>query len=171
MPHFTFSKKYYITNYNNTKISFSCYCKVTLSQLSEIFCWIGFTIIIYEYSFFAWHKAHAVAFWQFMMQIADWQLSIRVAKFVEFQETWHCGPDYSWLPLIDFDQLCIKSNYFQLLLESRYRPRFLDQVEHETMYASSGNKYFFTKSCHCQTYQNYEQSRQKLGTILGNKVS
>ena len=30
---------------------------------------------------------------------------------------------------------------------------------------------FFTKSCHCQTYQNYVQSRQKLGTILGNKVS
>ena len=34
------------------------------------------------------------------------------------------------------------------------------------MYASSGNKHFFTKSCHRQTYQNYEQSRQKLGTIL-----
>ena len=35
------------------------------------------------------------------------------------------------------------------------------------MYASSGNKHFFTKSCHSQTYQNYEQSQQKLGTILG----
>ena len=34
------------------------------------------------------------------------------------------------------------------------RPRFFDQVGHETMYASSGNKHFFTKSCHCQTYQN-----------------
>ena len=30
---------------------------------------------------------------------------------------------------------------------------------------------FLSKSCHCQTYQNYEQSRQKLGTILENKVS
>ena len=39
------------------------------------------------------------------------------------------------------------------------------------MYASSGNKHFFIKSCHRQTYQNYEQSRQKLGTILENKVS
>ena len=29
---------------------------------------------------------------------------------------------------------------------------------------------FFTKSCNCQTYQNYEQSRQKLGTILENEV-
>ena len=42
-------------------------------------------------------------------------------------------------------------------LYSRVRPRFFDQVGHETMYASSGNKHFFTKSCHCQTYQNYEQ--------------
>ncbi len=54
---------------------------------------------------------------------------------------------------------------------NRVRPRFFDQVGHETMYASSGNKHFFTKSCHRQTYQNYEQSRQKLGTILENKVS
>ena len=36
---------------------------------------------------------------------------------------------------------------------------FFDQVGHETMYASSGNKHFFTKSCHRQTYQNCEQSR------------
>ena len=28
------------------------------------------------------------------------------------------------------------------------------------MYASSENKYFFTKSCHRQTYQNYEQPPQ-----------
>ena len=28
------------------------------------------------------------------------------------------------------------------------------------MYASSGNKRFFTKSCHRQTYQNYEQPPQ-----------
>ena len=56
-------------------------------------------------------------------------------------------------------------------LTTRVRPRFFYQVGHETMYASSGNKHFFTKSCHCQTYQNYEQSRQKLGTILENKVS
>ena len=53
----------------------------------------------------------------------------------------------------------------------RVRPRFFDQDGHETMYALSGNKHFFTKSCHRQTYENYEQSRQKLGTILENKVS
>ena len=40
----------------------------------------------------------------------------------------------------------------QMLL--RVRPRFFDQVGHETMYASSGNDHFFTKSCHHQTYQN-----------------
>ena len=53
----------------------------------------------------------------------------------------------------------------------RVGPRFFDQVGHETTYASAGNKHFFTKSCHRQTYQNDEQSRQKLDTILGNKVS
>ena len=42
-------------------------------------------------------------------------------------------------------------------LFTRVCPRFFDQVGHETMYASSGNRHFFTKSCHCQTYQNYEQ--------------
>ena len=45
--------------------------------------------------------------------------------------------------------------------EFRVRPRFFDQVGHETMYASSANKlFFFTKSCHHQTYQNYEQTPQ-----------
>ena len=38
------------------------------------------------------------------------------------------------------------------------------------MYASSGNKHFFTKSHHRQSYQNYGQSQQKLGTILENKL-
>ena len=54
---------------------------------------------------------------------------------------------------------------------TRVRPRFFDQVGHETMYASSGNKHFFTKPCHRQTYQNCEQSRQKLATILEKKAS
>ena len=36
-------------------------------------------------------------------------------------------------------------------LNIRVRPRFFDQVGHETMYASSGNKHIFTKSCHRQT--------------------
>ena len=53
---------------------------------------------------------------------------------------------------------------------TRYRPRFFDQVGHQTMYAFMGNKHFFIKQCHRQAYQNYEQSRQKLGTFLENKV-
>ena len=45
-------------------------------------------------------------------------------------------------------------------LTIRIRRRFFDQVGHETMYASSGNKHFLTKSCHRQAYQNYEQPPQ-----------
>ena len=52
----------------------------------------------------------------------------------------------------------------------RYRPRFFDQVGHQATYASIGNRHFFTTSCHRQIYQNFEQSRQKLGTFLENKV-
>ena len=43
-------------------------------------------------------------------------------------------------------------------------------INHVSRYAFMGNKHFFTKQCHRQTYQNYEQSRQKLGTFLENKV-
>ena len=66
----------------------------------------------------------------------------------------------------DSNSLCRLVTKGQLISEclfdvnSRVRPRFFDQVGHESMYASSGNKHFFTKSCHRQTYQNYEQSRQ-----------
>ena len=52
----------------------------------------------------------------------------------------------------------------------RYRLRFFDQVGHQTTYASIGNRHFFTLSCNGQNYQNSEQSRQKLGTFLENKV-
>ena len=48
-------------------------------------------------------------------------------------------------------------------------PRFFDQFGQATN-ASIGNKYFFIKECHWQTYQNNEQSRQKLGTFLENEV-
>ena len=44
----------------------------------------------------------------------------------------------------------------------RFRHRFFDQIGHQSMYASIGNKHFFTKWCHCQTYQNYEQPPQRL---------
>ena len=44
-------------------------------------------------------------------------------------------------------------------------PRFFDQVGHQTIYACIENKCFFTKSCHCQTYQNYEQPPQSLQNL------
>ena len=54
--------------------------------------------------------------------------------------------------------------YFEtgVILQNRYLPRFFDQFGHQTTYASIGNKHFFTKSCHRQTYQNYEQRPQRL---------
>ena len=55
-------------------------------------------------------------------------------------------------------------------MKLRDRPRFFYQVGHQTMYAFMGNEHFFTIQCHRQTYQNYEQSRQKLDTFLENKV-
>ena len=81
---------------------------------------------------------------------------------------------FDYMFVLDF--LVQKWNKFLGIFEctnvhSRVHPRFFDQVGYETMNASSGNKHFFTKSCHRQTYQNYEQSRQKMGTILENKVS
>ena len=46
------------------------------------------------------------------------------------------------------------SMYVQCMY-NRYHSRFFMQLGHETTYAPSGNKHFFTKSCHRQTYQNY----------------
>ena len=48
----------------------------------------------------------------------------------------------------------------------RYLLRFFDRWAHETMYAYIGNKHFFTKSCHHQTYQNSKISWQKMCSIL-----
>ena len=47
----------------------------------------------------------------------------------------------------------------------RYHPRFFDQVWHQTASAYIKNKHFFTKSCHCQTCQNYEQPPQSLQNL------
>ena len=57
-------------------------------------------------------------------------------------------------------------NHLVLLIRrdvySRYRQMFFDQVGHQTMSAYIENKHFFTKSCHRQTYQNYEQPPKSL---------
>ena len=49
----------------------------------------------------------------------------------------------------------------------RYRPRFFDQDGHQL---EIWNWNFFTISCNNQTYQNYEQSWQKMSIFLENKV-
>jgi hypothetical protein len=54
-------------------------------------------------------------------------------------------------------------------VNNRDRPRFLDQVGHQTIYAYIGNKHFFTKSCHRQTYQNYEQPPQRMQNLYLSK--
>ena len=56
----------------------------------------------------------------------------------------------------------MKVNIQRKCILSRNRPRFFEQVGHETMFVSSRNKHFFTKLCHRQTYQNYEQPPQRL---------
>ena len=54
--------------------------------------------------------------------------------------------------------LCIcHSRWLRRCILNRVRPRLFDQDGHETMYASSRSVHLFTKLCHRQTYQNYEQ--------------
>ena len=54
---------------------------------------------------------------------------------------------------------------------NRYRPRFFIKLGIKPCtYEFMGDNHFFTKQCHRQTYQNYKQIRQKLGTFLENKV-
>ena len=63
--------------------------------------------------------------------------------------------------MLQFVQNCLVK-FAEQQLHSRYRPRFFDQVGHQTTSAYIENKHFFTKSCHRQTYQNYEQPSQRL---------
>ena len=53
-----------------------------------------------------------------------------------------------------------EAKFYNFDRDIRVPSRFFDQVGHKTLYASSGNKHFFTKSCLRQTYQNYEQPTQ-----------
>ena len=47
-------------------------------------------------------------------------------------------------------------------IQGRYRHRFFWLIWHQITYASIRNKHFFTKWCHHQAYQNYEQPPQIL---------
>jgi hypothetical protein len=61
---------------------------------------------------------------------------------------------------VPFSNLQVIVHFTHRDLNTRVRPRFFDQVGHETMCAFSRNKHFFSKSFHHQTYQNYEQPPQ-----------
>ena len=60
--------------------------------------------------------------------------------------------------------------YFYCYWLSTVRDFLIELYMKPNMHLSRRNKHFFTKYCHHQTYQNYEQSRQKLGTFLENKL-
>ena len=47
----------------------------------------------------------------------------------------------------------------------KYRPRFFDQVGHQTTYASIRKRHLDISS-NRQTYQNYDQCRQKIGHVF-----
>ena len=74
-----------------------------------------------------------------------------------------------FLNINSFSPIILKVNLLHYLL-IYYLSRFFDHWAHETMYAYIGKKHFFTKSCHCQTYQNSKISWQKICSILGIKV-
>ena len=68
----------------------------------------------------------------------------------------------------EFFMMCHNLRHSSLcsLLYLLFRPRYFDQVGHETIYASSGNKHFFSILCHRQTYKNYEQPPQTGYTLI-----
>ena len=94
-----------------------------------------------------WRKKCLIqAFWRRNQEITIWISNIfnKVAR-VKFDKK-----------IISDFFVTSASDYYRYLL------RFFDWGAHETMYAHIGNKHFFTKSCHCQTYQNSKISWQKM---------
>ena len=81
----------------------------------------------------------------------------------------HVSCGWYFVSLLSFNTKSVARVFFYEDLVTRYGPRFFDQAWHQIMSAYIGNKHFFTKSCHRQTYQKYLQTRQKLGTFLGKK--
>ena len=111
------------------------------------------------------------------------QLYIKLVSKASFQGDLSCTDVYhlkaSFSPNCSYKRffftcllLCIVGSLILCILPFKIRvgPRFFDQVGHQTTNAYIGNEYLFTKKCHSQTYQDYEQSQQKLGTFLVNKV-
>ena len=70
------------------------------------------------------------------------------------------GPSFHTEPPTSYTFANDTGNLQLYTIYIRNRQRFFEQVGHETMFVSSGNKHFFTKSYRRQTYQNYEQPPQ-----------
>ena len=84
------------------------------------------------------------------------------------REAWKEKQDQIRLGILQPDQakviilILFRNTYFNhVVMNIRDRPRFFDQVRHQTIYAYIGNKHFFNKSCYHQTYQNYEETPQR----------
>ena len=61
------------------------------------------------------------------------------------------------LKLLIFNPLTSFEN--MIMMKTRDHSRFFVQDGHDTKYSSKLKSSFFTISCHCQTYQNYQQSQ------------
>ena len=71
-------------------------------------------------------------------RVTDMKMMVRETSFCQLSST-------SGLSIIDVLELKKVGNKSDIYVPNRIRPRFFDQVGHETMYATSGNKHFFTK--------------------------
>ena len=101
----------------------------------------------------------------------------RFKKFnmARFKRIYECILWFIYLVL--FEEVCVGIQKALRCMEGRYCPIFFDKVGYQTMSAYIENKHFFTKSCHHQTYQNYEQPPQSLQNLhfqshfLGSKIN
>ena len=73
------------------------------------------------------------------------------------------GSEFTRIIYLGYPLLCHATGKHYII--NRYRPRFFDQVGHQTTSAYIENKHFFTKSSHRQTYQSYEQPPQSLQNL------
>ena len=110
-------------------------------------------------------KAHSylmnLHFHEVFIKESQWKVNKYIRKGKKYKSTEKKGQKFIKIGRPIFALLPTHwSDFVTFCLTPRYRPRFFDQVGQETMYASCGNKHIFTKSCHRQTYRNYEQPPQ-----------
>ena len=133
-------------------VTLSCSSEVTLCRIFGV-CWmfhedsLGIQIIRFLFC----------RLFPFVLQLSKILLPVSRQTRCQTSPPFTALEKEGWL-VISVRSLCSSVRF-------RVHPRFLCK-SWATIYSSSGNKHFLTKSCRCQTYQNYEQSQQKLGTFL-----